>query len=83
MDDSMVDSNGAVNPSVPVKMAAWPYPDLASEDVARDLRDRMDRMMAAFIANPTGTASYKTLAQGALLAIQAVDDVLAAEGVEE
>lgn len=76
--------NGAVTPSVPVMMATWPYPDVASTgEIARDLRDRMDRMMAAMLGNcDFMNTDLGTLAAVALAAIQAVDDALYDEGVE-
>lgn len=52
-------------------------------DHAPSFLERVDRMMAALLSGPTGfERTSGDLAKYALEAIQAVDDVLAAEGVE-
>lgn len=68
---------------MPMDYTTGPYAINNAQAVARDLRDRMDRMMAAMIVSPESQGlTFDALAQQAMRAIQAVDDALYDEGVE-
>lgn len=68
---------------MPMDYTTGPYAINNAQAVARDLRDRMDRMMAAMLGNcDFMNTDLGALAAVALAAIQAVDDALYDEGVE-